>query len=438
MTPGRGAIGARAMRNLEDADSVRARIARLAAAIDRDWAARGYDEHIFPEVAHDQLRAFMAEAPPGSRELAHWGFSPEHDSADPVSSVDSPQLKLYTGPRFRIDAFFWFGHLTEIEHQGVTGAVGLAEGEAVRSEWEFIERERLDEGVHRGRLTQIGTSLARAGTVRPLAPSDRCIEQTMFLDATNVTLLVRTHAACPRVTYRRPGLALRRQSLPAFRVTQLALLSEIPRRFATFAVETCALEVIRHGSLLDAFELLSFMAARGFNRTLIEDVCAEASEVHGEHLDLVWRSVELEAEQRALFTLARDVAPHQRLLWFLLLLLPDKTTMLSFLEREIPAAPAETTLWKWLLELRDALGFQADELSTLLLRALFDGLAETQVLDRLREVYEPQDIEAQRGEIDDVCRKIVGHPVLRNLLAGLASTTPADRLRYECRVGEPT
>lgn len=439
-------IATRVRASCRDALEVQARIERLAASIEASWRAHGFREEAFAEVAHAELRAFLAEHGLRSHELAHWIFSPHHVSTSASASAPShpsqPQLELYRDARFRIEAAFWFGGLTEIVDHDYAGVMALLEGLAVQRQWQFEAHERLSDEVHRGELRPTTTTLLRAGAMRVIhpcgGPGVGLIEQTMYLDKTCVTLCIRTNTTRPSHCYRPPGLAFVRREPSPVRARQFALLGAMPAKAVTFAAETCATQVIRGGSLLDAIEILGFMSAHGFDPSLLEDVCEQAKSLHGGALALVWRSLVLEREQRVLLSVETGKEARHRLLSFLLIFMPDKAAMLSFLGREYPDDDARALLWEWLLEARRAFGLELDALGLTLLEGLFDESSEAQLLERLEEEYDAQDVADLADDIRRVCHEILGLPILRRLFATVAWKPAAERRAFECSLEPDT
>lgn len=425
-------IATRARASFEDALGVQSRIERLAARIDAEWQARGLREDAFGEVAHAQLRAFLEQRALHSHELAHWIFSPHHESVAAPPRDGPPRIELHRGARFRIEATFWFGGLTEIADHGAFGVIALLEGLAVQSQWRFEEHERLSGEVRRGELSHTATTLLRPGSLRTFEPGATCIEQTMYLEKTCVTLGICTNATRPSHCYRPPGLAFLRREPSSARARQLALLGAMPAKSVSFAAETCAAQVIQGGSLLDAIEILSFMSAHGFDPSLLEDVCTSAKALHGGALALVWRSLVLDRERRMLLSVELGKEARHRLLAFLLVCMPDKAAMLSFLRREHPHEDARQLLWQWLLEARGAFGLELDALGVTLLEGLFDESSEEQLLERLRREYDPQDVDALADDIQRVCREILGLPVLQRLFSTVPWKPAPRRRAFEC------
>lgn len=421
-----------------DALGVHTRIERLASRIDAAWQTHGWREDAFPDVAGDELRAFLHEHELLSHELAHWMFSPYHVARSPAPSSSRPQVELYRDTRFRIEATFWFRDLTEIVDHDYAGVLALLEGQAVRSQWSFEPREWISDGVARGELLHTDTALLRPGAMRTIRPAEGYLEQTMYLEKTCVTLCIRTSTPRPAHCYRPPGLAFVRRDPSPTRARQLHLLGDMPVKSVPFAAETCAAQAIRGGTLLDAIEILDFMSAQRFDRPLLEEVYEQAKEVHGEALELVWRSLELARVRSLLAAIETGKDARHRLLLFLLLFMPDKAAMVSFLEREHPGKDASRLLRQWLLEARGAFGFERDTLSTFLLEGLLDELTEEELLERLGEEFDAQDVDDLRGDIRRVCHEILGQPLFQGLFSAVAWKPTVEQHAYECALDHDT
>lgn len=431
-------VASRLRASWNDASVVQDRIDELAARIEEEWRARGWCEDAFADVALGRLRAFLDERGLPSHELAHWIFSPHHSTEHPLPFGAPPQVELYRSTRFRIEAAFWFQSLTEIVDHGYAGVIAVLEGLAARSEWSFEEQESLSDGVRRGELLRTGVALLRPGSMRAIRPGEAFIEQTMYLEPTCVTLCIRTNAARPSSCYRPPGIAFHRREPNTTRARQLAVLASMPAKSVPFAAETCAAQVVRGGTLLDAIEVLSFMSAHGYDRSLIQEVCEQTEDVHGEAIELVGRSLELGAQRRVLESTEVGKDPRHRLLLFLLLQLPSKAAMVELLAREYPQEHAERLLWRWLHEARAAFGLEDDELGPLLLEGLFHGSTEAQLLDRLRKEFDPRDIETLTEEIRGLCHQLLAQPIFQGLFSEVAWRPSSRGRTFECVLDRET
>jgi hypothetical protein len=119
----------------------------------------------------------------------------------------------------------------------------------------------------------------------------------------------------------------------------------------------------------------------------------------------------------AVVTPDREGTGDQRLLLFMLAELQNKAAMLAFVRRELPGVNPEDFLWDGLVAMRPALGVPVDDLATLLFESLFDQVDEAQLLERLRETFDPRDLAERLTDIRDLRQQLADLPVFRNLFA---------------------
>lgn len=425
-------LAGRLRNSRRDAREVQLRVEALAARVTSAWERRGFREAEFPDVAAEQVRALLEHQGLRVDELAHWIFSPHHSAEHPRAPDGPIVVELYRDERMRVEATLTFQSQGEIVDHPYTGVLVLLEGLAVRSEWAFEQRERIAQGVWRGELVRRSTALLRPGFLRTSRPEDPPIEQTVVLDTACLTLCLRTNVESPRCCYRAPGLCFERRPPSLARARQLALLGRIPAKLVTFAAETCAAQVVQEGSLLDAIEVLGFMAEHGYDLALIEQVCEQGRQIHGDGLDLVWRMLEQGVYRRVLESTDVGIKPMRRLLLFLLLSMPDKASMVEFVSRELPGRDGHERLWEWLHGARAAFGLEDDGLGALLLEGLYRGWSEDGLLDRLRQEFEPQDVDALEGDIKALGYELLGKPLFRGLFSEVPWTPPPPRRGFEC------
>ena len=109
--------------------------------------------------------------------------------------------------------------------------------------------------------------------------------------------------------------------------------------------------------------------------------------------------------------------PNLRFFLALLLNVPHRDAILGIVAARYPSDDPRSKVERWLAALSgmDRIGIDlADELNRTLVGALLDGLPEPAVLDRLREVFDPEDVEAQAADLAAHAARI-RHSVLEPL-----------------------
>src|SRR6185369_7569330 len=131
---------------------------------------------------------------------------------------------------------------------------------------------------------------------------------------------------------------------------------------------------------------------------------------HGAVVDQLARALREELRRKKIFRLRKDVHdPELRFFLALLLNLPSQEAIYGLVRRRYPEDdPRERVLvWARALSGVDRIGVDIDDdLNHHLLHALLDGCKEEAVLSRLRDEFEPEDVDAQIPALQRHCERL--------------------------------
>jgi hypothetical protein len=422
---------------------------RLGVRVEQEWLLHGYDESRFPELAARVLRDDPPLESVTSAEIVDWMFDPIHPVPQPpwnTAAIGQPSLVLHSTTRFMIEALFWFDATTSIHQHAFSGAFTVLYGSSVHSQWRFTEHRRLSGGLRTGELALDAVEVLHAGQVRTIRAGGQYIHQLFHLDMPSVSIVVRTRREeehSPQFVYFLPGLALDPQTDDVLLPRRLALLDGMLRAPMGDAVRAAG-KLLVQGDMRTVYRVLQHMARRDLDPANLELLRGIARERHGDIVDLFVQAIEV--DRRESYVIAcrqRFLQPRHRFLLALLLLLPERTVIDALLAAEYPDETPADFIMACAREMSglDTIGIVLDDLNSLLLRCLLEGLDEDETLVRLTAEYDADDVEQQRDAVLAQRRKILGStllaPLFGNLRAGATelercerpSATPAERDR---------
>lgn len=347
----------------------------LQAALERSWAARGYDEGVFHELA---AQALVASSPAGAFSLdellGHIVRPPPE--APPQPAHPAPEMfVLARGPRFDIRAHVWTDNVAVPHSHEWAGAFAIISGSSLNASYRFGERARLGPGLRVGELERQALRELGSGAVVPVQAGDAFIHAVAHLERPGVALSVRAAVSLdvPR-THLRPGVSFSldtRGPEPQRKLQALTLAHALdPVLFERLLEEALAGDpALAYLLVCEAVQREWPLGARAIDA---------ARRTFGAHFEQLWRSLdELRAYQR-LVELRADAAelPLRRFL-AALYLCDDRQTLLAALEDEAGGLERSAQLGRWLaqllLELEDQEGELETEVPPLVIEALGRG-----------------------------------------------------------------
>jgi len=181
-------------------------IERLAHAIDEDWGQSGRTAGALPEIAASHLSGqleFSVEEL--IDDLSEARALPPQRLLD--QTFGQPQVTLYSGEAFEIEALFWHTGTPAIHQHAFAGAFRLLAGRSAHCRYRFEPRGQIDR-VTVGRLEVDHFEILQAGRTAPIPYGASLIHSAFHIDSPSVTLVVRTEQdKIPELTYLPPGVA---------------------------------------------------------------------------------------------------------------------------------------------------------------------------------------------------------------------------------------
>jgi len=258
--------------------------------------------------------------------------------------------------------------------------------------------------------------------VRPIHSGDRLIHQLFHLEAPSVTIVVRTFVDrhhLPQYKYLLPGLAVDPDDRDSTRARRLVLLGAMAkgqieglREFSIKLIESCDPET--------AFSVFSFLTARKVDGALLDELVHLARRRHGDIAELFRRVCEEERRTRIVTNLRAKVSdPKARFLLALLMLMPDRDSILETIQLEFPncepLAAIDTCIEP--MSGQETIGFDFSPMNKLIFHGLVEGWSAETLLQRLEAKFGSDAIDQQRDRLLQHASKLAGSPLFSPLLS---------------------
>jgi hypothetical protein len=363
----------------------------LGERIERAWVEHSYNDEIFPRLAQEALE----KDPPSERvavsDIVDWIFNPLQPFQQPSYNrlFGEPPVMIFQGPRFYIEALFWFSGTTAIHEHGFSGAFAVLAGSSVHSHWRFVPERTVNSRMLCGRLERVETEILRPGGIRPILAGDRLIHQLFHLELPSVTIVVRTYQDrpnLPQYTYLPPGLAIDPEDHDEVRTRRLILLGNMAKGYLD-GLNEHARRLIESCDLANLYHTFSALTRREADKELLGDLYAVARERHGDIVDLFRQVCEEERRTRIVISRrAKATDPEARFLLALLMLMPDRDSIFETIRLQYPGGEPLAAIESWLERMsgKQVIGFEYEGPNRLVFRALVEGLDEEGLLRRAR------------------------------------------------------
>jgi len=292
------------------------------------------------------------------------------------------------------------------------------EGASVHSEYELAVERAVNAYMLIGDVRFRRATLLARGDVVEITSA---LAHNLFhLDHPSATLVVRTYAepaALPQFNYHPPHVAID----PFFRdpvLTRRVQVLELLRDTDEAAYLSAAEDLLGRCDLHIAWHVLEtgakLVGSMGF-AALVQ----AAARRHGPAVtDRLAPSISPLLRHRRIQRLRQEVRdPSLRFFLALLLNVPYGDAILGIVAARYPSRDPRSHVERWLEALSgvDLIGIDlSDELNRTIVGALLGGLSDSAVLDRLREVFDPEDVAAQAADLADHAARI-RHSVLEPL-----------------------
>ncbi len=397
---------------------------QLGALIEQEWIKLNYNDEAFPELAVSALSQSLPHESVEVADIIDWLFGVSRVFYQPSTSrfFGEPPIVLFQGPRFYIEALFWFSSTTDIHEHAFSGAFTLLGGSSVHSHWHFLRDRAINSRMLCGRLERVSSEILRPGDVRPIQSGDQLIHQLFHLDLPSVTIVVRTYRdsnRLPQYKYLMPGLAIDPEDVEGLRARRLMFIDNIARgqieslrKYASIIIDSCDLESI--------YFMFSALTRRKVDKSLLRDLYDKARLRHGEIVDLFRQVCEEERRTRIAIGLrSKIVDPEARFFLALLMLMPDRDAIFEAIRMQCPDSEPLNMIERWLegVSGKETIGFDFNPVNRLLFRGLVEGLDMEDLLSRLRTEFSEASIETHRDRLLDHAKQMARSELFHSLLS---------------------
>ncbi len=391
----------------------------LGARIEAAWEAKGRDAAAFPAIA----AAMLAEAAPAEHfdlmDIVSWVHSADElpSQADIESKFSEPPVTLFLSKSklFHISALHWIDSTTSIHQHSFSGAFHVLHGSSIHGNYTFAEKHRFGPHLMTGELTLKHVELLRRGDTRAILSGDGLIHSLFHLDRPSVTIVVRTVKdlpAKPQLDYAPPGLAFDPYHKPNVAVRSVQLL-RLLHRMGHAELVPRAVALVARSNASTAYLVIDEMfrclrAADRFTTFL------EACRAH--HPELVEILVPVYAQRRREYKIIgrreKVHAPQHRFLLALLMNVSRRSEVLRLVAERYPGERPAALVAMWVRELAatrlpgesgSVLGLELGDAELAVFEQLLAGLDVAAIGARLREEFDPADVDAALPGIDELC-----------------------------------
>lgn len=402
----------------------------LGALVVQRWSCENFDNSAFARIA----LAALEEMPPcehvDSLQLIEQvvsvagGLPPQSLESD----FGQPPLTLYKNELFFIDALFWLDAPTAIHEHSFAGAFHILEGSSLHCRYEFELKERINSRLLIGEVHLRSVECLIKGDSRAILPGRQFSHSTFHLEKPTITILIRTRVdqeAGPQYTYLKPFAAYDSFAKRGLMTRQLELLSFLHATGEPDYLKHTR-ELLSRSDFETAFWLLE-QSHRDVSADEFAALLEQAREGHGPLTELfpaVFRDMQRTGLINSRCPLVEK--PEHRLLLALLLGLPDRASIFKFIRWQYDVDPVEL-IGTWIEEMAatkvddstqpNVLGIRFDESSLLIFRCLLEGLSFDAMKKRLKDNYDPSDVEAQEEELRELFSAIQTSPLLQPLFS---------------------
>jgi hypothetical protein len=397
---------------------------QLGFFIEQEWLKVGYDEEAFPQFAVNALRRYPPAEEVSVTDITDWLFASGRTIRQPDDRrlFGEPPVTLFQGPRFYIEALFWFSATTDIHGHAFSGAFSVLDGSSVHSHWRFFRERTVNSRMLCGRLERISSEVLRPGDTRPIQSGDHLIHQLFHLDTPSVTIVVRTYRDThhlPQYKYLMPGLAIDPEDVDGWRARRLIFLGNVARGQGD-TLRKYASAFINNGDLESMYYLFAALTHRKVGKSLLAELYDKARQRHGEVIDLFMRVCGGERRTRLAVALRSKITdPETRFFLALLMLMPDREAIFETIRTQYPGADPLATIEGWLAGLsgKETIGFDFTPVNRLLFRGLIEGVEKEDLLIRLRTEFSEDSIEPHRDRLLDHAKQMARSELFYPLLS---------------------
>lgn len=385
--------------------------AELGARIERAWQKVDFDEVAFPSLAATALEEARLEEKTTTLDVVRWLLGapsiPQRD--DLAAKFGDPPITVYRGRRFFIQVLLWREGSTAIHRHGFDGAFTVLDGSTLHVRHTFELRRRVSSRLAVGDLRIESAELLERGAVVGITWD--MVHAAFHLESEAATVVVRTYTndeAQPQYNYLLPGLAYDPFFVEPHATRQLQALGFLFRSCHAEAMPL-AIDLARRTDLHTCWEVMRCAARAVGSAAAIAPLCAAARKRHGAVIDELACVLLEEQRRRMLGRLSSNVKDEgQRFFLALLQNLSDRATIEDLVRRRYPTGDARQRILAWLEALSgiDTIGVDLrDELNLHVVRALLDGQSATEVIESLKETFDPAQVDSDVAALMRHCTR---------------------------------
>jgi hypothetical protein len=404
---------------------------KLGGLVLSRWRERNLDLASFPEVSQAALEELPPSEHVSSDDIIDWVMRVPvlPPQANPLSDFGEPPFTVFVHERFAIEVLFWVDGTTSIHEHSFSGAFHVLAGSSVHTRYQFTEERRYNELLSTGRLDLDSIERLTRGSTRRILPGRRLVHSLFHLDCPSVSVVIRTHrdeGAGHQGTFDRAGFCVASFFEPVGvlkRRQTLTLLSKI----APDKLSERAREVIAEADSFGAYMLMDHMRRLLPTVGLMKEFL---DSIRPPHEELARRfAVRSENTSRETYiSRRRSIVRDSDHRFFLAVLLnaPTRASALDLIARCYPDRSPVDSVVEWLKQLAatspdggdaNPLGLKLDDVALRVLRYLLEGATDADVIERLRDEYDADDVASQTEDVLRLGRALRRQPLLQPLLA---------------------
>jgi len=435
----------------------------LGRLIEQRWKDKNYSEGVFPDIAAQALAEVAA-----SEQVNPWNLTRElHVETELPRQItddfsDLP-ITLYTGPRFRIDVYFWLDGTTAIHQHGFSGAFHVLLGSSIHSIYSFKQEEEINSHFATGQVLLKGVEVLEKGDIRRILPGNNFIHALFHLDRPSATITVRTHQtpnALPQYSYLKPYLAFDpfyKEQLTYKRAqsTRMLLRMKHPDAYTLIG------ELVSSSDFETSFLVLTAAFEHLIDRTRENVLALKDSQERPHDLPDEWDSFhelfkmahrrhgqlvnllppvlgEIQREKALIDLRSSMTGAEHRLFLALLLNVPERTLVLDLIKQRFPQSDPTDIICDWVMEFSAIKGSGSQKLNVLgteefddthrfVFRRLLEGLPLYQIKEAL-EKEKPSRSADLTVELETLHRSFQKSMLLKSLLFKSPSMVDSEAL----------
>jgi hypothetical protein len=350
----------------------------LGAAVEHRWRDRDYSDEVFPAIAEEVLTENDLGGKLDPWDVIRWlnDTTELPEQPDIQGAFGQPPITVFSGHRFYIDVYYWLDGTTTIHQHAFCGAFQVLQGSSILSQYDFIEKRRINPHFLTGDIKLRSVELLRLGDVQRILPGKEYIHSLFHLERPSVTLIIRTRTSpsgSPQYNYHKPHLATDPFFSPHILIKRLQSASLLLKMRHPEA-DTMIRDLLSRSDFQTTFSILDLMFAHKDMDRLEQSFGLKSGEErfhtfvetarrrHGDLVDLLPPVFEeVQRQQNLIHRRAQITGDEHRFFLALLLNVPDRVQVLDLVKTRYPDRNPVETVTEWLEELGNTRAFGSAE-----------------------------------------------------------------------------